>query len=119
MAIIKVTKEAVKRALGQVDWAAQDALTDADIERQVAEDPDAAPILTDAQTAAAMARTIRLGLGLSQDEFAARYAIPVGTLRDWEQGRKQPDRTAVAYLRVICKEPALIARALGAVSQVG
>ena len=30
-------------------------------------------------------------LFLSQEEFAAQFHIPIGTLRDWEQGRKEPD----------------------------
>ena len=37
------------------------------------------------------AKIIRRALGLSQEEFAARYRIPIGTLRDWEQGRTTPD----------------------------
>nr|WP_288006543.1 helix-turn-helix domain-containing protein [Acidiphilium sp.] len=59
-----------------------------------------------------MARLIRHRLGISQAEFAVRYHVPVGTLRDWEQGRKQPDAPALAYLRVIAREPAIVARAL-------
>src|SRR3984893_6639396 len=46
------------------------------------------------------ARIIRRALGLSQEDFAARYHIPLGTLRDWEQGRAEPDQAARAYLRV-------------------
>ena len=112
MAIVKVTKELAHRALAAVDWGAQDAKTDADIARDVASNPDAALILSDAETAAGIARLIRHRLGISQTEFAARYHVPVGTLRDWEQGRKQPDATALAYLRVIAREPIMVARAL-------
>ena len=56
----------------------------------------------------------RRALGLSQEEFAARFHIPVGTLRDWEQGRKDPDAAARAYLVVIGKNPEAVAKALGA-----
>ena len=35
---------------------------------------------------------MRRALGLTQEEFATRYHIPIGTLRDWEQGRAQPDQ---------------------------
>ncbi len=112
MARVKVTRAMAEQAVRETDWAAQDALTDDDIARAVASDPDAAPILTDAETAAALARTIRRRLGLSQPEFAARFHIPVGTLRDWEQNRKQPDAPALAYLRVIAREPSIVARAL-------
>ena len=44
---------------------------------------------------------IRRAFDLSQEEFAAQFHIPIGTLRDWEQGRKEPDAAAKAYLRVI------------------
>jgi putative transcriptional regulator len=55
---------------------------------------------------------VRKRLGLSQAEFAARFHVPVGTLRDWEQNRRQPDAPAFAYLRVIAREPDMVARAL-------
>ena len=54
----------------------------------------------------------RRALSLSQEEFAARFHIPVGTLRDWEQGRKDPDAAAQAYLVVIGKNPEVLAKAL-------
>ena len=37
------------------------------------------------------AKIIRRALELTQEEFATRYHIPLGTLRDWEQGRAVPD----------------------------
>ena len=64
------------------------------------------------ETAAAIARGVRQRLGISQAEFSARYHVPIGTLRDWEQNRKQPDAPALAYLRVIAREPDMVARAL-------
>src|SRR3712207_4521196 len=57
-------------------------------------------------------KIIRRALGLTQEEFSARYRIPLGTLRDWEQGRSEPDQPARAYLRVIAAEPAAAAKAL-------
>ncbi|MCC6776460.1 MAG: helix-turn-helix domain-containing protein [Hyphomicrobiales bacterium] len=60
------------------------------------------------------ARIIRRALGLSQEEFAARYHIPIGTLRDWEQGRVEPDQAARAYLKVIAREPETVRHALEA-----
>ncbi|MGH7043267.1 MAG: helix-turn-helix domain-containing protein [Acetobacteraceae bacterium] len=112
MAIVKVTRALAEQAARKIDWAVIDAQTDEDIARNVASDPDAAPILTEAETAAAIARAVRLRLGISQAEFAARFHVPVGTLRDWEQNRKQPDQAALAYLQVIAAEPAVVARAL-------
>lgn len=55
---------------------------------------------------------IRRAFRLSQQEFAAHYRIPIGTLRDWEQGRKEPDAAARAYLDVIASEPEMVRRAL-------
>ena len=112
MARVKVTPEMVAKAMQDTDWAKIDAMTDEDIGRQVAGDPDVAPILTEAETVAAMARTVRKRLGLSQPAFAERYGIPVGTLRDWEQGRKRPGAAALPYLRVIAREPEMVERAL-------
>ncbi|GIL02696.1 MAG: transcriptional regulator [Alphaproteobacteria bacterium] len=59
-------------------------------------------------------RAIRARLGLSQPAFAARFGLPVGTVRDWEQGRAVPDQAARVLLRVIEREPEAVARALRA-----
>jgi putative transcriptional regulator len=48
-------------------------------------------------------------LSITQEEFAATYRIPVGTLRDWEQCRKNPDAPARAYLTVIARNPQAVA----------
>lgn len=60
-------------------------------------------------------KTLRTTLGLTQDEFAARFKIPLGTLRDWEQSRAEPDAPARAYLQAIAGDPDGVARALGKV----
>jgi putative transcriptional regulator len=57
-------------------------------------------------------KTLRRALGLTQEEFATRYRIPLGTLRDWEQGRSEPDQPARAYLTVIAHDPDGVRRAL-------
>ena len=78
-------------------------------------DPDAQP-LTDADLArmkrVPRTKTLRRALGLTQEEFAACYHIPLGTLRDWEQGRCEPDQPARAYLTVIAHDPEGVKRAL-------
>jgi putative transcriptional regulator len=51
-------------------------------------------------------------LDLTQEEFAARYHIPLGTLRDWEQGRAEPDQPTRAYLALIAHDPEYVNRAL-------
>jgi putative transcriptional regulator len=60
-------------------------------------------------------KTLRRAIGLTQEEFANRYAIPIGTLRDWEQGRTEPDQAAQAYLNLIARDPAAAARPAAAV----
>ncbi|HYA80116.1 MAG TPA: helix-turn-helix domain-containing protein [Methylocystis sp.] len=97
------------------DWREADALTDEEIHAAALADPDAQPLSP--ESLATMKRvprlkSIRRALGLSQEEFAARYHIPVGTLRDWEQGRFEPDAAARAYLAVIAREPEAVRRAL-------
>ena len=57
-------------------------------------------------------KVIRRALGLSQEEFAGRFQIPLGALRDSEQGRKDPDAAARAYLVVIGRNPAAVSEAL-------
>jgi putative transcriptional regulator len=57
-------------------------------------------------------KTLRRALGLTQEAFAARYRIPLGTLRDWEQGRTEPDQPARAYIKVIASNPEWVSIAL-------
>jgi putative transcriptional regulator len=91
-------------------------MTEAEIAAAAAADPDARP-MTPEQMAKARrvprVKTLRRVLGLTQEEFAARYHIPLGTLRDWEQGRTEPDQPARAYLKVIASNPEWVSRALG------
>ena len=70
------------------------SMTEEQIEAAARTDPDNPP-LTEARLKqlkpVPRVRTIRRALGLTQEEFAARFHIPLGTLRDWEQGRTEPD----------------------------
>ncbi|HEY7549922.1 MAG TPA: helix-turn-helix domain-containing protein [Hyphomicrobiaceae bacterium] len=99
----------------RTDWSALDVMTDEERHAAAIADPDARP-MTDEEWEAAprvsRISIIRRALRLSQEEFAARFRIPVGTLRDWEQGRKEPDAAARAYLRVIASEPEMVRKAL-------
>jgi putative transcriptional regulator len=90
-------------------------MTDAEVSVAAVADPDARP-MTDAEWQAArkVPRTKRLrrALGLSQEDFAVRYQIPLGTLQDWEQGKSEPDQSTRAYLRAIAGDPVGVKRAL-------
>jgi putative transcriptional regulator len=91
------------------------AMSEAEVSAAAAADPDARPMTAGELRSArrvARVKTLRRVLGLTQEEFAVRYHIPVGTLRDWEQGRSEPDQPARAYLRAIAGDPAAISRAL-------
>ena len=55
---------------------------------------------------------IRRRLGLSQNRFAKKFGLSPATVRDWEQGRRQPDAPARNLLRVIDYAPETVARAL-------
>jgi putative transcriptional regulator len=57
-------------------------------------------------------KSLRTRLDLTQAQFSARFAIPVGTLRDWENGRRRPEGAALALLRIIAHAPDVAAEAL-------
>lgn len=97
------------------DWSRVDAMTDEEAEANALADPDNPPLSQEQLRAAPRmprVKVIRRALGLTQEEFARRYCIPLGTLRDWEQGRSEPDQPAKAYLKVIATEPERTAAAL-------
>ncbi len=100
----------------KTDWARVHAITDAEIRAAALDDPDTIPAPVFAQSGLhriVNTKKLRDRLGLTQEAFAAMYRIPVGTLRDWEQGRKRPDAPARAYLLVIEKNPQVVAEMLG------
>jgi putative transcriptional regulator len=90
-------------------------MTQKQIEAAAKDDPDNRP-LSSADLArmkrSPQVKIIRRALGISQEDFAARYHIPIGTLRDWEQGRAAPDQAARAYLTVIARDPEGVRKAL-------
>jgi transcriptional regulator with XRE-family HTH domain len=57
------------------------------------------------------AKIIRRAFGLTQEQFAACFRIPIGTVRDWEQGISEPDAAARAYLIVIAADPIGVCKA--------
>lgn len=115
-------------AMAAIDWEAIDAMTDEDIARQIAENPDAAPDLSDVPPSAirvvhppggVSVRGIRAKLDLTQAEFADRFGFTVGMLSDWEQGRSTPDATTRTLLLMIEEAPELVARIVLRVTTTG
>lgn len=104
-----------KKPISSKTRAAIRPMTRRAVERAALADADAQP-LTSADLKrlkrTPQAKIIRRALGVTQEEFAARYHIPLGTLRDWEQGRTAPDQPARAYLTVIARDPARVQRVL-------
>jgi putative transcriptional regulator len=85
------------------------------IERAARADRDAQPLTPDdlrRMKRTPQAKIIRRALELTQEEFAVRYHIPLGTLRDWEQGRAEPDQPTQAYLTLIARDPDHVNRTL-------
>lgn len=58
-------------------------------------------------------RSLREKHGLSQPKFAAVMGISVGTLRNWEQGRRQPEGSARVLLRVVERHPEAVFETVG------
>ncbi len=112
-----VTRTAAQaRAEARADMARLLATTDDEIDRQIAEDPDTAPVSSDEELARDRmvypVRAIRERLAMSQTTFARLFGISVDTLQNWEQGRRQPEGPARMLLRVIDREPEAVRRAL-------
>lgn len=101
---------------GRTDWERLRALTDEEVTAAALSDPDAQP-MTKEQLArmrrAPDIKSLRARLGMTQEQFATAYRLPLGTVRDWEQGRTRPDAPAMALLAVIDREPEAARRALG------
>jgi putative transcriptional regulator len=99
----------------KTDWRAFDAMSEEARHRAAVLDPDALPA-TEAQLARARrvptVRALRKKLNLTQEGFAARFHLPLGTVRDWEQGAHRPDKAAQVLLTVIARDPDAVTRAL-------
>ena len=101
----------------QTDWATLRAMTDEEIDAAALADPDNPPITPELQARlkrVPQVKVTRRALRLTQEEFSARFRIPLGTLRDWEQGKSEPDQAARAYLTVIARDPEGVRKALEA-----
>ncbi len=99
----------------RTDWARVMAMTEEEIEANALADPDNPPMTADELARVRPGWTpkaIRERFNLTQEEFAARFGVPLGTLRDWERGARMPSGAAQTLLRVIDKEPEAVRRAL-------
>jgi len=100
----------------RTDWARLDAMTDEEIEANALGDPDN-PSLTDEELSKMRRvpnpKEIRARLNLTQEQFAARFHLRLGTIREREQGKKERDSAARALLRAIDRNSEAVDQALG------
>ena len=118
--VVQIMPDGTTRPLeSRTDWAKFDAMTEEEVTEAALSDPDNPP-LTDEELARLRRvenpKEIRQKLNLTQEQFAAEFEIPLGTLRDWEQGVRVPDTAARSYLRVIAKNPRAVLEALSSYS---
>ncbi|MFA7585049.1 MAG: transcriptional regulator [Novosphingobium sp.] len=66
------------------------------------------------ETAPVDVKAIRAATRQTQAEFAATYHLPIGTVRDWEQSRRQPDAPARVLLSLIQRDPVGVAKLVAA-----
>ncbi len=111
MALIRTTL-AEARTRGRIDQAKIDATTEEDIERHMREDGQTEDLSEAKLRPSYPAAFVRKKWGISQARFAEVIGVPVGTLRNWEQGRVFPDAAARTLLTVMAREPEAVLRAL-------
>jgi putative transcriptional regulator len=90
-------------------------MTDAEINSAALSDPDNPPLTPEREARlkrVPQVKVMRRAMGLTQEDFSAHFRIPLGTLRDWEQGKSEPDQATRAYLTVIARDPEAVRRAL-------
>ncbi len=113
--IVRYKREELKP--GKADWARLRAMTEEEINAAALSDPDNPPMTPEElaeMRPAGWPKQLRERLEMTQDEFAATFRVPVGTLRDWEQRRSWPDAPARALLLAIERDPKRMKKLLAA-----
>lgn len=120
MATVRYDRKSLPR--GKTDWEALRKLSEEEVERRALTDPDARPLTEEdfrKLKRSPRVRIVRMALGLTQEEFAHAYGIPVATLRDWEQGRRKPDQASQTLLKLIERIPHEVRTALASDKRSG
>jgi putative transcriptional regulator len=105
-----ILSEAARVALAATDWARIDAMTDADIARQIAANPDAAPDMAPEIDV----RALRRALDMTPAQFAAAYGLSLRALKAWERGARRPSGAGRTLLRAIGNDPEGLRKAIAA-----
>jgi putative transcriptional regulator len=116
--VVQVMEDGTTKHIeSRTNWNKLNVLTEQEIESAALSDPDNLP-LTDAEIKQLKPvpnlKAIRTTLHMTQEQFSQNFLLPLGTIRDWEQGAKQPDTAARVLLRVIEKDPEAVLQALEA-----
>jgi len=106
----KTLSKAARAALAATDWRKIDAMTDEDLARQIASNPDAAPDMAPEIDV----RAIRHAAGMTQAQFADVYEFSIRTVQEWERGAKKPSGPARTLLKAIKADPEGLRKALAA-----
>ena len=75
--------------------------------------PDGSERIADHSDPASFVRQVRARCGLTQAAFAEKIEVPIETVRNWEQGKRNPRGPARALLKLIDKAPDAAFAALG------
>jgi putative transcriptional regulator len=116
---VVITLEEIKKTpfrFSPEERARIEAMTDEEIERLAESDPDNPPLTDEQLDRGVFARDVRRArekLKMTQEELAAALGLPLATLRNWEQGRYNPDPAARALMKIVAANPK---RALAALS---
>ncbi len=121
MSVVRMSAAKAKAACREIDWAKHDSTTDEEIARQIAEDPNVAPDLSEMMATSDFVvlwpldvAGIRARTGLSRRAFAERFDLPLKDLGQWEELGFVPPLVRT-YLQVIQHEPEAVARAVAAI----
>ena len=114
-AMAKSLSKAARAALAATDWNKIDAMTDEDLVRQIAANPDSAPDMAPEIDV----RAIRNAAGMTQAQFSETYEFSIRTLQEWERGAKKPSGPARTLLRAIKADPEGLRKALASASAHG
>jgi putative transcriptional regulator len=114
MAVTRMTLAQARAIEGMVDRAKLDATTEDDIRRHVIEDGEEPDAPVPPGRMVVLAGSVRRQLGMTQPQFAKLIGVPLGTLRNWEQGHGMPDAPVRALFIILSREPEAALRALRA-----
>jgi putative transcriptional regulator len=104
----KTLSKTARSALAATDWRKIDAMTDEDLAKQIAANPDAAPDMAPEIDV----RAIRRASGMTQAQFSETYEFSIRTVQEWERGAKKPSGPARTLLRAIKADPEGLRKAL-------